>query len=101
MREGTFGEVAAVRDGVEKRLAPIEAAVQTDGEPKISGALQREAEKHGDHHHARGADHSFARISEMCRAKRAGQNPRGGPKANTTRQRKLRVAAEEVFFEDS
>src|SRR5580704_1440178 len=97
MRKRAFGQVAAVGYRVEKRLAPIEAAVQADGEPQSAGALRGEAEKHGDHEYARGADPSLSRISKMSHAKCAGQNSCGGPEANSSRQRKLRVAAEEVF----
>src|SRR5271155_838805 len=75
--------------------------MQSDGEPKISGALQGETKKHGDHHHARRADQPFALISKMYRAKCARQNSRGRPEANSGGQSELRVATEAVFFENS
>jgi len=62
MRKRSFGKVAAVRHGVKKSLAPVEAAMQSDREPKISGASQSEAEKHGDHYYAGGANQPFPRI---------------------------------------
>jgi len=100
VRKASFCKVAAVRNGEKESLAPIEAAMQSDGKPKSSGATQRQTEKHRDHKNTRGADYTLSRIEQVRPPKEQRKNYCSGPKRHAGSQSVLCIAAEAVLLKN-
>src|SRR5260370_4831122 len=92
---------AAVRNGIEKRLAKIKAGMPTHSEPEIAGPSQRETEKQPGRDDARGAHKTLARVPKMHGAEQNGKKYSCGPESDPLCQRILRIASEQEFFRES
>ena len=93
-------DASAVRDRVEKTLAPIPRHVEADGPPEIAGAAEGEAEKEADADDGRDADFCFAGIDEMHGSEEKREERGGRPEMHSPGEDPLRIATREEVFED-
>src|SRR5580765_519130 len=92
---------ATIRNRIEESFTPVPRRMESDGEPQTSSASQREAEEQSD---KAGKDHAspvFSRIAAMDETKSTSQQSDDRPESDASRQRELRIAAEEKIFEES
>src|SRR5579883_2399495 len=94
------GPEPAVRDGVEKRLPPIECRVDSDREPERARAAQGQAEEHRDQEDLKRADQPLARVEQVSAPERRRENHRRRPEADSRCERELRVPAERELLEE-
>src|SRR5580704_10011402 len=92
---------AAIRRRKQESLAPIESGMHTHREPQVTGAPQRQAEKHPDHKHAERADLVFAAVVKMECAERNRKRRSRRPESRARGESEERVAAKQKFLEET
>ena len=92
---------AAVGDGVQKCLSPIERHVKADCKPKISRAPKSEAEEKADQTGSQCSQPRFTLVAQMQRTERSGEKGGCRPESNAARQSKLRVTPKQVLFKET
>src|SRR5215471_7467108 len=90
---------AAIRHGVQKGFAPIEAGVQAHRIPEIPRTIEREREKETDQNNAACTNPALPGIAQVRRAKCQRKQERGGPETDPVSQRELRVATKQKLLE--
>lgn len=88
---------AAVGHGEQERFAKIETGMPADGHPKTSRAAQDEGKQKARSDNANDAEPVFATL-QVRGAKDQRQNDGGRPKADSVRERELRIASEEELL---
>ena len=77
---------AAIGDGVQKCLSPIERHVKANRKPKIARAPKSEAEEKSDQAGSQCSQPRFTLVAQMQRTERSGEKGGCRPESNAARQ---------------
>src|SRR5262249_32744187 len=92
---------SAVRNRIEKCLAPVPRHVKAHCEPKIPGAPQGETEKEADRGGRQVPGQRFMRGSQVHSSRREAEHAGRRPESNRLCERELRVTAQQELLKES
>src|SRR5208282_1438322 len=92
---------STIRNGIKKCLSPIPRHVKAYREPQIPRSPQRQAKEETNRRRCRQSRPLLACILQVNQTEGAREHYRGRPKANQSRQCKLRISTQQKFFKES